>query len=272
MYYIYPTHASPLWDMMTKMIEENYITSENFNNVLLIASQNMNFDLIREQNPNKKIIVYQTEPLVFDHPNSLNWWNPTTIIETIKKADEVWDYDLENIKVLESFGINAKFKPFVFTSALKDIPENNSEDIDILFYGHLSEHRSNFITNFTQGYKWTYEEFPIYSKLKTVILINDYDKLLREYISRSKIIVNLKPFDSKPRQQQARIFYPLINEKCVMSEWAPNNYFGENIIQFTDTQDFGKKAIELIRTGNWKNYPVRSKDWSSFLTRQFIDQ
>jgi hypothetical protein len=185
-----------------------------------------------------------------------HWWKTDAIIESLQGADEVWDYDLDNIEILKQHGIDAKFKPFLYTKALNTIVSNNEPEIDVLFYGTPTAYRGDFFEYFSKSFvHYEGRTSELYQTMNIVNLYNISDHRLSEYIARSKIILNLNPYDGTTIQQQTRIFYPLSNGKCVMSQKSNRNYFGNCIVEFTDCQDFGEKAIELIKTGKWRDYP-----------------
>lgn len=280
MKYFYKSMLSSFWVMLTQMVEENY-ASEYETNDTLIMGLNLYYssDILRNEyisNKCDKLIIYQLEPLVENH-----WWSIDKVIASLKGADEIWDYDLDNIEILKTYGINAKFKPIVYTNSLKRIQKNDSPDIDVLFFGTPTTYRSKFIENFISGYEFMNDDFiaNTYANLSIVSIVHISDHRLDELISRSKIILNLNPYEGVTRQQQTRIFYPLINDKCVMSQRSNRNYFGNCIIEFDNHQDFGDKVIELIGKDTWRNYPTFTnypsfskdrRDYESFLNRKLI--
>ena len=269
MEYYYKKTFAHHWEMIISFVEENYSSPEHDNDVLVMHANMLDEEFPR---PAGKIIVYQLEPLVLNQPKSANWWDPIEVIEQLKQADEVWDYDLDNIKILKEHGIDAKYRPLRYTNSLKRIPNDVEKDIDILFFGSQSEYRSKFLKDFTQGYihSGNDELSQVYLNLNLVHVYNMFDSKLDEFIARSKIILNLNPFSVEGRQQQTRIFYSLINEKCIMSEVSNRNYFGDCIIQFKGSQDFGDKVIKLIHLGDWQKYPTQSYDWDNFVNRRDI--
>jgi hypothetical protein len=253
------------------MVDENYREPEPTTNLILgcyINSTKENLKLPE----NVKVIAYQLEPLIDFH------WHPKEkIIANLKTYDEIWEYDYDNYLLLKEQGFtNVLYRPIKYTPSLKRIDsESVTQDIDILFYGTLNSDRANFITRYLSHYT-PKSDFHHDILLKTnLVFINGIDdKRLDEYIARSKIIINLQTSQQKhlsqQRQNQARIFYPLINNKCVLSQVAHRNYFGNCILQFEDIQDFGDLVIELLISGEWKNYPERQSDYIKFINRENI--
>ena len=263
MNYFFSQTMPAFWQMLSRMIEEKYSHAYHPDDVLLMGCNFASCTQLKSEyfpNNNGKIIVYQLEPLIENH-----WHNKNKILENLKDADEVWDYNLENIDVLKQHGIHAKFKPLLHADCLKQIDNKEDPDIDVLFYGSFTDHRSNFFRDVTNNFVVT-SDLELYRKINYVTLFNIDDKKLDSFISRSKIILNLHPHDDQNmHQQQTRIFYPLINQKCVMSEKSTNNYFGDCIVEFDGFQDFGEKLIHLLKTDDWKNYPNKCRDWNSFV-------
>ena len=68
-------------------------------------------------------------------------------------------------------------------------------------------------------------------------------------LKNSKIILNLHTYDVF-RQEQVRIFYPVINGRCVVSENSDDNHFSDSII--IDNYDTLPKTLNmLLSTGKW---------------------
>jgi hypothetical protein len=208
-----------LWDDLETMIKCNYESTENMDCVLCLGTYlHETVEQIRLKFPGNRIIVYQLEPLVSNH-----WWSTEHIINHIKDADEIWDYDLENIEVLKSYGLNVKYAPIKYTESLKRINNKENPDIDVLFYGSLTARRYNIISQMINSDYY-------YNNINFVYLFNFDGEKLDEYISRSKIILNIHPNESH-RQEQVRLYYPLINNKCIISEQSFRNYFGDLILE-----------------------------------------
>ncbi len=272
MKYYYRSVLANHWHMLSCMIEEAYAAEYNDDDLLVMGANIYTtcVNIKQTLNYNGKLIVYQLEPLVSNH------WHPVNdIINTLQGADEVWDYDLDNIEILRQHGINAKFRPIVYSSNLKRINNNSNPDIDILFFGTPTEYRSKFLENLVRGYVIKEEYGNTFEKLNVVTLYNFTDEKLDEFIGRSKVILNINPYEGETRQQQTRIFYSLINDKCVMSQRSTRNYFGNCIVEFDDFQDFGDKILNLLSTDAWRNYPSFSnlptvdahRDYQNFLNR-----
>jgi hypothetical protein len=238
------------------MVDDNYANEKNKGDAVVFFKHIwQNFESIKrhEEEYNKnyynKIILYQLEPLVDNH------WHPKErLIENLRGADEVWDYDLQNIEVLNSYGIHAKFRPFRFSPSLKTIKNVENPDITCFFYGTMTERRASMIRGYTDGYIASDHTLEAYMNTSIVSSYRVPYQLQDEFISRSKVILNINPYEGECRQQQSRIFYLLTNNKCVLSEKANINYYGNAITEFQGSQDMGDKLIWLIQNDNWKNF------------------
>ena len=228
------------WLDITKMVDDNYYLDED-ETLIVGACSESSCEYLKEAYPgSKKYIVYQLEPLYEGH------WHPASyVISNLKGADEVWDYDLDNIELLKSYGIDAKFKPFLYSEKLNRVPKDDL-DIDVLFYGSLTRDRLETIHN-------------VYTKLgnkfNMVVLwnVDGYD--LDSYMARSKIILDLHVghnVDVPKIQKQTRIYYALSNGKCVVSEESIRNYYGDLITE--SHRDFIPEVLlEMLDTNSWKD-------------------
>lgn len=249
MQYYYSNEQLPShWHDIVTMVEENYRTQDNANDVFLLGCY-MHYGVekvvkqIYSEKTYNKVIAYQLEPLVSNH-----WWTVDRIIEKLKGADEVWDYDLDNIEILAKHGIKAEYRPFVYTHNLKRINNLNDKTIDVLFYGTFTDYRYDIVKNMIYYPSPTVKEL---NHIKFVWIHNMSGDLLDDYISKSKIILNLNPYDGETRQQQSRIFYALINEKCVLSQRSNRNYFGDNIYEFSNKYELKEKLTVLLQNDKW---------------------
>jgi hypothetical protein len=255
---IYRTLYPEFWQMFGSGLDEVYGKEEEPNTVLSLGLHCTNSaESLKEQHKDRKLIVYQSEPLVDSH-----WFKPDRLIDNVRGADEVWDYDLENLNILRSHGINAKFKPPLYARRLKKVKNLENPDIDLLFYGSYTEHRFRLICDFINGSVIPADCYDIFLKSNVVTMWNIHGKELDEFIGRSKIILNLNPYPTECRQQQPRIFYGLINNKCILSEKSRINYYGDMIVEFSDAQDLFFKFIHLMRDDNWRKYS--ENDFRSF--------
>lgn len=267
------------WTNLVASVQDNYETEENKDDAIFFGAymttpiSQLRKQVTEECGPINKLIVYQSEPLTSTH-NSINSLFPSyrKIIDSIREADEVWEFDYENALLLQKEGINVKYKPPVYTERLNHITTSDNPEIDVLFYGSFSERRAKFIRSFQDGYAYPYDGTEkIFQNFNLVWAWNlSYEKL-QKYIANSKIILNLHPYDGESRQQTVRIFYALCNNKTIMSEKSNINYFGDSIHEFHDIQSMGNVLVDLLRNDKWKIKPQNySKHFLNLKTRSNI--
>ena len=197
---------------VARMLKEQCGGKPEFANTVFILGHvdtRCTLKMMREKYPNKKLVVYQLEQMY----NGCKYANKH-VFEWLTGADEIWDYDLDNIEWLAKKGIEASFHPLRYASTLRDVPKLE-KDVDVLFYGYLTERRSKLITQIANAGcgKWA-----------TTCTMGISGESLAKWIGRSKIILNLHAYDGNNRQEQVRMFYPIINGACVVSETIDRNY------------------------------------------------
>jgi len=233
MQYIFPNRYAQHWRMLSETINNNYFVDGD---VLIIMGVYIQSDFTvkqyREQYPNSKIILYQLEPI---SENNV-WYKNEEITKYLHEVDEVWDYDLNNIKYLrEACGIHAYFRPFVFSeTCCKYVDHNKQKDIDVLFYGYYTEHRCKFINKLSEGGK------------SIVWITHILHPTLDEYISRAKVVINIHHAENLQQQEQTRLFYLLSNGKNVISEKSRYNIYGDLVHEAETPEEMSKIIDRLI--------------------------
>ena len=163
-----------------------------------------------------KVIVFNQEPLTatqrqFMHPNYFMW---------LKQADEVWDYDEQNIEVLKLIRPDVKLhilKPYKDWSKYKPVVK----DIDILFYGSINEHRRAVLDELKKKYK--------------VVILNSFDgNVIDNYIMRSKVLLNIHYYYESSMQEQARMIRWIGSPCRIISEKSWKNYLGVEEMNYED--------------------------------------
>lgn len=154
-----------------------------------------------------KVIVFNQEPLLAKQRNFMH----IGYFAWLTHADEVWDYDEENLRVLKLIRPDVKLhvlKPY------KVWPKDAKKDIDILFYGSMNDHRKKIL-----------DELKRKHNVKILTQCWDGNELDR-WILRSRILLNLHFFDETSLQEQARMIR-WIGAPCrIVSERSIHNYLG----------------------------------------------
>ena len=189
---------------------KNEFKDDKSNSVIVCGahdfSRTQSIDLLKKKYD--KVIVFNQEPLTatqrqFMHPKYFMW---------LKQADEVWDYDEQNIEVLKLIRPDIKLhilKPYKDWSKYKPV----EKDIDILFYGSINEHRRAVLDELKKKYK--------------VVILNSWDgNVIDNYIMRSKVLLNIHYYYESSMQEQARMI-KWIGAPCrIVSEKSFKNYLG----------------------------------------------
>ena len=192
---------------------------DDTSNTLIICgahdfSRTQSIDLYKKKYD--KVIVFNQEPLTatqrqFMHKGYFAW---------LKQADEVWDYDEQNIEVLKLIRPDVKLhilKPYKDWSVYKPV----EKDINILFYGSMNEHRRKLLDKLKKKYK-------------VVELYNKHSLELDPYIIRSKILLNIHYYYECSMQEQARIVRWLGAPCRIVSEKSWKNYLGVEEFNYED--------------------------------------
>jgi hypothetical protein len=193
----------------------------------------------KKKYPNRKVIVYQLEQLF----NCLSgWYDSNSTNSLIKKrtnhvkewldnADEIWDYDLDNIEFLNSLGYKVKYVPLSIDNTLKYNKEKNiKKEYDLIFYGALNEKRYTWLKKFDTNYKLLVIGNDQRGKFRFKNIIPEITgEGLFKHVFNAHIAINLHYYDAK-LQEQVRIFELLSNDVCVISEKSRRNYL--NVPEF----------------------------------------
>ncbi len=195
---------------------KNEFKDDKSNDLIVCGAHDFSYkqSISEYKSKHDKVIVFNQEPLRakqrnFMHPGYFAW---------LKEADEVWDYDEENIKVLKLFRPDVKLhvlKPY------KVWPKESKKDIDILFYGTMNDHRRSILNELQKRHN-------------VKILTNCWDgHELDRWILRSRILLNLHYYNETALQEQARMIR-WIGAPCrIVSEPSVHNYLGVEEINTT---------------------------------------
>jgi tRNA A-37 threonylcarbamoyl transferase component Bud32 len=228
---------------------EKYRDDISLQNSIIVVGYNSgnSFLEFKQQHADKKIIVYQLEQLL-DY-NSL-WFNPNSqstmvlnrtkhIKDWLDNADEIWDYDLDNITFLESIGYsNIKHVPLTMCDSVKYIQSTTNKKYDIVFFGALNDRRYNILKQLDEKYNLlvicntarmrTNKYF-----FKNVVEMC-YGQELYNHVFSAKIAINLHYYDSCI-QEQVRLFELLSNGVDIISEKSKRNYL--HVQEFNTTEE-----------------------------------
>ena len=199
---------------------KNEFKDDTSNNLVICGAHDFSRTQSIEQYKNKfdKVIVFNQEPLTatqrqFMHKGYFSW---------LKQADEVWDYDEQNIEVLKLIRPDVKLhilKPYKDWSKYPKV----EKDIDILFYGSTNEHRTKLLDVLKKKYNVVHFREG-----------NAHWDDLDQYILRSKILLNIHYYYECAMQEQARMIRWIGSPCRIISEKSHKNYLGVEEMEYED--------------------------------------
>ena len=238
---------------------QNYTHSRAFDEIaesLLHALTNLSYDVVRASNTcytdrttillggnllnesdlkslPRDTIIYNFEQLSDDS---------TWLSDAYKYGLEnfqVWDYRKQNIRYLDS--LKTLFKPMYvpigYCQELEKIRPAAHQDIDVLFYGSLNQRRKSILRLVED------------QNLRMKCLFNVYGEERDDYISRSKVVLNLHYYDAQILEI-ARISYLLNNKIAVVSEYSDSTEVYEHLrndLCLVDKKNIPSTIVKLIK-------------------------
>lgn len=146
-------------------------------------------------------IIWNLEQVSGDNP-----WMSEDYVKLLRQFP-VWDYSSQNIANLErEFGIgHAVLLRLGYLPQMRRIPPA-PQDIDVLFYGHLSPRRERILSALRE------------TGLCVKVLTNCFGAERDAFVARAKIVLNLHFYDFAGVSEIVRLSYLLSNAKAVVSE------------------------------------------------------
>lgn len=123
----------------------------------------------------------------------------------VLKRYTVWDYSPKNIEHLDSLGITASLIKIGYAPTLNRVNQKIHQDIDVLFYGSINQRRNRILVGLQER------------GVRTLGLVGVYGPELDDYLSRSKVVLNIHYYETKIFEI-FRLCYLLTNKKAVVSE------------------------------------------------------
>lgn len=184
-----------------------------------------------------RYIAYNFEQLTTTKP-----W-PAEIFKKFREAVAVFDYSLENIKILNARGVhNTYHVPLGYTPTMESsLPSSTPKDVDVMFVGSLNRRRKMKLRRLVQ---------PNNGNLTVAVKMCFGEDLLRLY-QRSRLALNLHYFSGRTILEVHRILPLLANKVLVLSEpsndpWWDNEF--ANLVNFTTAADLRQPVSQLLHT------------------------
>jgi hypothetical protein len=131
-------------------------------------------------------------------------WMTPAYVEILRRCT-VWDYSGANIARLGRLGVQAALLPIGYHPQLSRITLGPSPDIDVLFYGSVSDRRRTLLLALDDAGVRLHVAFNVYGRERDAL------------IARSKLVLNLHHYSAQVFEL-ARVSYLLANRVCVVSE------------------------------------------------------
>jgi hypothetical protein len=209
----------------------------------------------KDQFPDHKIIVYQLEQLM----GLYTWQSVPVIIENIKSADEIWDYDKLNVHYLMEHSIKVdRLVPLLYSSKLERIERKENPEIDVLFYGLINERRFK-IFQLLQS--------QLYGRIKLAWIYGDSE--IDKHLANTKVVLNLHATEPWNRQEQVRLFYPIINGITCVSEPSQVNNMPDEIIE-TSIENLSNTLYNVCYSDEWKSFGTLAKSKFQNRSREYL--
>lgn len=179
-----------------------------------------------------KFIAYNFEQLTTDK----QW--ASSVFDRFRQAVMVWDFSLENIRVLNSRGIYGYHVPLGFASSIEYTIPNHAKDVDVMFVGDVNPRRKHVLDQFSQ-----------HPSLNVSVFGNSWGDTLAKNYARSKIALNMHYYQGRQLLEIHRIIPLIVHRVWVVSEsssdpWLDNQF--SQLVDFRDLKDFKATCHEIL--------------------------
>ena len=227
-----PSRMNELWAIITINSYYQIISKQITKNVLIINNDmlnnylNKNYIIITfSYNINNRLNLLKTEKVILINVDNYNHFKFEKLLTIINKEQlnfTIFDYNPINIKEINKKYKNIKieYMPLLYNSYFEEhynfqIDEHeNNKDIDILFYGTSNPRRELIL----EKLKKKYNIHIIFINITG----NSSDKIICNYIKRSKIILNIFFYDYNKIFDYYRNSYLIANKALLISEYPDN--------------------------------------------------
>lgn len=243
--YISIHFPNKFFENVSNMILEYFDVPERKNDLIVLSPLTTTKEF-RNKFPGKRIVIYQLEQML----GCNTYHNVGWLCKFLEGADELWDYDPLNVAWLAWQGITVdRVVPMLYTKSLEwKTPAQENPDFDVIFLGLLGQRRHKIMDSI-QKYS--------YSKLKFSWVFGDED--MEKHTQRSKISLNLHSFEPWSRQEQVRMFVPIINGRTVISEKSQLNVM-EDLILECEKDKLGQFLCEVSNSDLWRTFGLKAKE------------
>jgi hypothetical protein len=162
------------------------------------------------------------------------WWGRSPGIRssgsssTCRGADEIRDDDPRNVEYLGRYGVRVdRVIPMRCTGTLRRLPASPHPVTDVLVGGSMNDRRYGIFTDLQRWYDGRVTMARVFGFRGP-----GFDRALAD----ANILLNLHAVEPWHRQEQTRIFYPLINGNLVISEVSEATWFGDATVDAPESE------------------------------------
>jgi hypothetical protein len=154
----------------------------------------------------------------------------------LAKRFQIWDYSPLNIARWNEIGCASppRLVEIGYVPELRRIVSRPEQDIDVLFYGSLDDHRLSVLRRLRETNVKVHAVFGVYGRERD------------ELIARSKIVLNLHRLEIK-LFKIVRVSYLLTNSKAVVSEPSPDMGGYCDAVAVFSAETIVEGCLELVR-------------------------
>lgn len=205
------------------------------------------------------IIIYNWEQVGVDVP----FFTPRYLRQLTHA--HVWDYNANNVKRLQEAGVqDIHYVPIAYSPQMSIVNPNVTQDIDVLFYGGMSERRQKVLD-------------AIRAKGLNLVATDTHPWMMGhqrdDYIARAKVVLNVHHFEKTNIFEIARVSYLLSNRKAVVSEIAEGTDIDDDVrqsIASAGIDDLAQLCFELVHDEP-RRRALEQKGFSIFSQRNAAD-
>ncbi len=146
----------------------------------------------------------------------------------------VWDYSPVNIAKWAEKGVDARLVEIGYVPELRKIAAAPVQDIDVLFYGSINEHRREVLLRLEKAGVKVHCVFGVYGRERDAL------------IARAKIVLNVHAYETN-LFEIVRMSYLLANSKAVVSEASLDMGGYAEAVAVASVEEMAEVCLRLLR-------------------------
>lgn len=200
----------------------------------------------------KRFIIYQLEQ------SPIKKWFLPAYFSRLALAEQVWDYNLQNVEYLRARAINAIHVPIGYSALFDPYPLKQAESVDVLFLGQLKNaHRSKILNELRQ-------------QGLQVLAANDvFGVAKQKLVAQAKVVLNLH-YGGDALLEEARIIPLLSAGKVVISERVSDERYMQLYQGYVEFARDTAHLLQLCR--EWLSKSAAERATRGLRVRQWVMQ